>query len=157
VNVFASPDDPTTSASAAVVEPRFPKSLYLIGPLFLSYELNPVAPHAHESVPVPEGLDLDAWIVPPTPPPPDPLEKKARKSRKGKGKEVNGSVGEKTGKKKRREEVVPDVVVEPEETVEEREERERVSAFSFLPIVNASFGCANHPFFFFPFPLLTLG
>ncbi|KAF9011132.1 Ap3d1 protein [Cyathus striatus] len=81
---------------AMISEPHFPKSLYLIQPLFSLYELNPVAPSAQERVPVPEGLDLDAWIVPP---PPDPVpepetnagEKKVKKSKKGKGKEVNGS------------------------------------------------------------------
>ena len=52
-------------------EPQFPKSLYLIQPLFTSYDLNPVAPTAQASVPVPQGLDLDTWIVSP---PRDALE-----------------------------------------------------------------------------------
>ncbi|CAG8678163.1 2966_t:CDS:10, partial [Racocetra fulgida] len=35
--------------------------------LFFSYELNPVAPKAQKKVPVPDGLDLDAWINEPLP------------------------------------------------------------------------------------------
>ncbi|RUP48600.1 adaptor-related protein complex 3 delta 1 subunit, partial [Jimgerdemannia flammicorona] len=35
--------------------------------LFFSYELNPVAPKAQKKVPIPEGLDLDAWINDPLP------------------------------------------------------------------------------------------
>ena len=30
--------------------------------LFFADELNPVAPKAQKKVPIPEGLDLDAWI-----------------------------------------------------------------------------------------------
>ncbi|OBZ78815.1 AP-3 complex subunit delta-1 [Grifola frondosa] len=86
----------------APAEPQFPKSLYLIRPLFGSYELNPVAPSAQASVPLPEGLDLSAWIVPP----PDvshvieegeeePADGKHKKSRKGKGKESGKSKGKK--------------------------------------------------------------
>ena len=81
-------------------EPAFPKSLYLIQPLFGSYELNPVANCAQASVPIPEGLDLDAWIVsPPQEPPPvgqqgdDQIKK--TKSRKAKGKEVRTTNGRK--------------------------------------------------------------
>ncbi|CAG8666709.1 14615_t:CDS:10 [Cetraspora pellucida] len=36
-------------------------------PLCFYYELNPVAPKAQKKVPVPEGLDLDAWINEPLP------------------------------------------------------------------------------------------
>lgn len=46
-------------------ELRFPKSLYLIQPLFTPYELNPVAATAQDSVVPPEGLNLDAWFVEP--------------------------------------------------------------------------------------------
>ncbi|KAI8373125.1 adaptin N terminal region-domain-containing protein [Radiomyces spectabilis] len=35
--------------------------------LFFIYELNPVAPKAQKKVPIPEGLDLDAWINEPLP------------------------------------------------------------------------------------------
>ena len=52
----AGPSSPPTS------EPHFPKSLYLIQPLFATYPLNPVAPEAQASVAVPKGLDLNAWI-----------------------------------------------------------------------------------------------
>ena len=45
--------------------PAYPKSLLLINPLFSAYDLNPVNTAAQDSIPVPESLDLDAWIVPP--------------------------------------------------------------------------------------------
>lgn len=35
--------------------------------LFFIYELNPVAPKAQKKVPIPDGLDLDAWINAPLP------------------------------------------------------------------------------------------
>lgn len=43
-------------------EINYPKSLFLIRPLFLSHPLNPIAPGAQASVQAPEGLDLNAWI-----------------------------------------------------------------------------------------------
>ncbi|EKM61582.1 uncharacterized protein PHACADRAFT_83114 [Phanerochaete carnosa HHB-10118-sp] len=125
------------------VDPRFPKSLYLTRPLFSAYELNPVAVSAQEHVSVPDGLDLNAWIVPP------PAEEsaveaeeedsmavlKVKKSKKGKGKEA--TTGPKTKKKKRKEDgkiqgdvLTPDV----EETEEEKAERERVSAFGLFSL-----------------------
>ncbi|KAJ7657986.1 Ap3d1 protein [Mycena rosella] len=104
-------DNPFAEASSsfdpiASGEPRFPKSLYLLQPLHEAYELNPVALAAQASVPIPDGLDLDAWIVAP---PQEPVlevdaEAKARKVKKGKGKEVNGTKS-KSGKKKHKEEV----------------------------------------------------
>lgn len=45
--------------------PTYPKSLLLINPLFSAYELNSVNLAAQDSIPVPESIDLDAWIVPP--------------------------------------------------------------------------------------------
>jgi AP-3 complex subunit delta-1 len=45
--------------------PDYPKSLLLINPLFSAYELNSVNSAAQDSITVPEGLDLDVWIVPP--------------------------------------------------------------------------------------------
>ncbi|CAA7268078.1 unnamed protein product [Cyclocybe aegerita] len=86
-------------------EPRFPKSLYLIQPLFSAYELNPVAAKAQASVPVPEGLDLDAWIVsPPREALPAQAEdrdetsaKKKKRTKKGKEKEASSAT---RGKKK---------------------------------------------------------
>ncbi|KAI0271465.1 Ap3d1 protein [Gloeopeniophorella convolvens] len=49
----------------ATKHPAYPKSLLLVNPLFSTYELNPVNTAAQGSVPVPDSLDLDAWIVPP--------------------------------------------------------------------------------------------
>ncbi|KAJ6502639.1 adaptin N terminal region-domain-containing protein [Mycena vulgaris] len=102
-------DNPFAEASSsfdpiASGEPRFPKSLYLLQPLHGAYELNPVALAAQASVLIPDGLDLDAWIVSP---PQEPvleadLEAKARKIKKGKGKEVNGTKSK--GKKKHKDE-----------------------------------------------------
>lgn len=125
--------DPIGSA-----EPRFPKSLYLIRPLFFSHELNPVALTAQTSVPVPEGLDLDAWIVQP---PKDVVDngiadadkstERKLKRKKGKGKEQNG-VKLKSGKERWKDDS-NDVVLTPEEpifldaeTAEDKAERERV-------------------------------
>jgi AP-3 complex subunit delta len=45
--------------------PAYPKSMLLINPLFSNYQLNSVNIAAQDSIPVPEFLDLDAWIVPP--------------------------------------------------------------------------------------------
>ncbi|KAI0691983.1 Adaptor protein complex AP-3 delta subunit [Cytidiella melzeri] len=112
-------------------EPRFPKSLYLVQPLFGNYELNPVASSAQASVPVPDGLNLDAWIVPP---PKEQVEEegsgvegsadpvKVKKSRKGKGKAVAGS------KSKKKQQMYDDDALDstPAETEEERADRERV-------------------------------
>ncbi|KAI0348238.1 Ap3d1 protein [Trametopsis cervina] len=113
-------------------EPRFPKSLYLVGPLFSTYDLNPVAVSAQASVAIPEGLDLDAWIVPP---PRDELEDevneaegssdviKVKKGKKGKGK-ASGSGKTKKGRQ------IDDETVQapPAETEEERAEREKRKA-----------------------------
>lgn len=113
---------------------RFPKSLYLIHPLISTYELNPVAAGAQASVPVPEGLDLDTWIVPP-PPEPDSetranekgngggLEKK-KKSKKGKDKAVEPSANGNKRLKDNKEQVV--LLPGGDETPEERAARERV-------------------------------
>lgn len=123
-------------------EPSFPKSLFLLRPLSSTYELNTVAPNAQEMVPVPEGLDLEAWIIPPPRDEPvgafeeadgdemEPVVKK--KVRKGKRKET-GEAKVKSGKKKRGH--VPsyeDDMLQAEgeaeiiETEEERAARERV-------------------------------
>ncbi|CAL1694631.1 unnamed protein product [Somion occarium] len=119
-----------------ISEPRFPKSLYLIRPLSSTYELNTVATNAQALVPVPEGLDLDAWIVPP---PRDELgalnaeggdEKgpTVKKVKKGKRKETGGA---KVKTKKRRDYPSSGDIVQsaPEaETEEERVARERLKA-----------------------------
>jgi len=48
----------------ADTNPPYPKSLFLLQPLFTAYELNAVAPQAQYAVPIPEGLDLDRDFVP---------------------------------------------------------------------------------------------
>jgi len=60
-------DDPAvgTPSDDTGQHPAYPKSLLLINPLFSAYELNSVNSAAQDSISVPEGLDLDAWIVPP--------------------------------------------------------------------------------------------
>lgn len=55
--------DPTRQLSPAV---DYPKSLYLLLPLFTAYDMNPVGYKAQERVNIPEGLDLDAPIVEPS-------------------------------------------------------------------------------------------
>ena len=134
------------TAPAASVEPRFPKSLFLVQPLSGAYELNPVAGSAQESVPVPDGLDLNAWIVPPpkeeTPIVPREASdnisgdgngnvaeesSKPKKGKKGKGKDVVG--GKAKGKRKAAAAATAtgaDTLAAPPETPEERAERERV-------------------------------
>ena len=82
--------DATTSAFDPVgtIDPDFPKSLYLLQPLFCGYDLNPVAEDAQASVPVPEGLDLDDWSVPRAKPSAPGEEKRKKKDKKGKGKDT---------------------------------------------------------------------
>ncbi|KAG9222260.1 hypothetical protein CCMSSC00406_0006557 [Pleurotus cornucopiae] len=115
-------------------EPNFPKSLFLLNPLFAS-ELNPVAVNAQASVPVPAGLDLDAWIVPP-PVVNETVDqeagssdlKKVKKSKKGKGKEITAN-GTKSKKKAVGREMEGELIPsEPAETAEERAEREKRKA-----------------------------
>ncbi|EJD54241.1 Adaptor protein complex AP-3 delta subunit [Auricularia subglabra TFB-10046 SS5] len=107
----------------------FPKSLMLLYPLFSSPELGAVAPSAQAAVPVPPGLDLNAWIVSPPAPPLRPAvevedgEGGDRVRKNGKAKDKDGT----KRKKKRRD--VPGAAPEPPvETAEERAERERVKA-----------------------------
>ncbi|THH19000.1 hypothetical protein EW146_g2089 [Bondarzewia mesenterica] len=121
-------------------EPEFPKSLLLIRPLFSAYDLNPVAAAAQSHVPVPEGLVLEEWIVPP---PKDPVaehevsetldeeDRPAKKNKgKGKAKTTNGAKinGDKKKKKKAGERAVLTPVEKAVETPEERAERERQRA-----------------------------
>ncbi|KAI6133633.1 adaptin N terminal region-domain-containing protein [Pisolithus thermaeus] len=116
--------------------PAFPKSLYLIHPLFSAYELNPVASAAQASVPVPEGLDLDIWIVPSMQVSVHNEnegsevvgEKKVKKkSKKGKEKESPNGTRPK-GMKKKKEDEEALVPLEETETPEEIAERERQKA-----------------------------
>ena len=123
------PDEVTASGFAGSTEPHFPKSLYLIQPLATAYPLNPVASTAQASVPIPEGLDLDAWIVPP--PKDEELGESTDRKKSKKGKEKEGSRSRKSGKKKQRpENEVTLTPAEPEvETPDERAERERVRLY----------------------------
>ncbi|KAH6917072.1 Ap3d1 protein [Coprinopsis sp. MPI-PUGE-AT-0042] len=84
--------------------PSFPKSLYLIQPLFAAHELNPVASSAQASVPVPDGLNLDEWFVLPPPEPASHSEEVGapdKKLKKKKGKEKDDSGGRRTSKKRK--------------------------------------------------------
>lgn len=118
-----------------IEEPRFPKSLYIIQPLFSVYELNPVGANAQASVAVPEGLDLDAWIVPPpreiTPQAEaendeDIKEIKKKKSKKGKGKESTPTSSKKKKVRGDGEPVVLTPMESDNETPEEKAQREKV-------------------------------
>lgn len=51
------------ASSSGSNDPPFPKSLFLLQPLFSSYEMTSVAYKAQESVRIPEGIDLDTEIV----------------------------------------------------------------------------------------------
>ncbi|RPD64688.1 Adaptor protein complex AP-3 delta subunit [Lentinus tigrinus ALCF2SS1-7] len=126
------------SSSPPIAEPQFPKSLYLIKPLFGAYELNAVALTAQASVPVPEGLDLEAWIVPPQEEPvlsqDTATEEAPEGKRVKKGKKDTGKTKRKgKGKGKAREDESGDEegghapATPVAETAEERAERERVS------------------------------
>jgi AP-3 complex subunit delta len=112
-------------------EPVFPKSLYLIHPLVSAYPLNPVASAAQANVPIPEGLDLDEWIVPPpknvVPTPTTGEEERGRRpKKKGKRKEANGKLKEKITSKPLHE----DVLTPAPEMEEDNAERERVGSLS---------------------------
>lgn len=130
---------PTASSSAGELthleEPRFPKSLYLIHPLFTGYELNPVGINAQASVVIPGGLDLDSWIVPP------PCEAEPQhvddekdgsgkkfRSKKGKGKDVGSGSATTSKKKKGKENGDPTMLIpaDSKETLEESVQREKV-------------------------------
>ncbi|KAF7337542.1 AP-3 complex subunit delta [Mycena sanguinolenta] len=144
-------DNPFAEASSSfdpiAGEPRFPKSLYLLEPLHGAYELNPVAFAAQASVPIPDGLDLDVWFVPP-PPEPTPQvdsESKVRKVKKGKGKEVNGGKA-KNGKKKHKGEEENGVVLAPpdhEDEIETPEERERARYFDRKIFIHRYTNCLH--------------
>jgi AP-3 complex subunit delta-1 len=51
------------ASSSGSNDPPFPKSLFLLQPLFTSYEMTSVAYKAQESVRIPDGVDLDTEIV----------------------------------------------------------------------------------------------
>lgn len=109
------------------MEPVFPKSLYLVHPLVSAYPLNPVASAAQGNVPIPEGLDLDKWIVPPPrnaiPTPTIGEEERGRRpKKKGKKKGVSGKVKERATNKPLQE----DILTPEPETEKDNVERERV-------------------------------
>ena len=94
-------------------------------------------------VPIPDGLDLDEWFVPPPPEPvaverTDSGEKKVKKSKKGKERQGNGKKEKKTKKGVKDVSLdVPGVTLTPTthdevETPEEIAERERVRSFTIL-------------------------
>ncbi len=117
--------------------PTYPKSLLLINPLFSTYELNSVNAAAQDSIPVPESLDLDAWIVPPpreytvpdTAPADDDIQEGERPSVKKKLK----NKGKRKGKEKMSQAAIHSSQTEPtpspglSETEEDRAEREKAS------------------------------
>ncbi|KAJ1302424.1 hypothetical protein OPQ81_002742 [Rhizoctonia solani] len=112
----SAPPEPAESS-----EPSYPKSMYLLQPLRVSFELNYVAPHAQGSVPIPDGLNLDAWIVPPPKArhlPDEEQPKKVKKKSKGKEKEKERDPTKKRKSKK----------VETQETPEEKAAREKARA-----------------------------
>ncbi|RDX42973.1 Adaptor protein complex AP-3 delta subunit [Lentinus brumalis] len=125
-------------SSTPAAQPHFPKSLYLMKPLFGAYELNAVALTAQASVPVPEGLDLEAWIVPMQEEPvltQDAAADEAPEGRKAKkGKKKDAGKTKRKGKGKAREDESGDeegghAPAPPSaETAEERAERERRKA-----------------------------
>lgn len=110
-------------------EPDFPKSLYLLRPLFTSYELKPVGKNAQRSVPIPEGLDLSAWVIPSQEFSQDKeiSEELAAKSIKGKHKDASQG---KVKKRKKKTTQVEDKEISSREVEEfsllEQQEHERV-------------------------------
>lgn len=64
-NAFA--EEAAKNTDDATNEPDYPKSLFLLRPLFTGYEMNSIGYKAQESVQLPEDLDLDATLVDWTP------------------------------------------------------------------------------------------
>lgn len=124
-----------TALDTASGEPHYPKSLFLIRPLYAAFELNAVALTAQARVPIPDGLDLDSWIVPPPKEMAEVVQadddevaelKKKRKSKKGKEKDT-GAVKSK-GRKQAHRDDDENTLIAPAETEEEQAERERRKA-----------------------------
>ena len=143
-NASTSAFDPVGTA-----EPDYPKSLYLIQPLFSVYELHPVAPEAQASVAPPEGLDLDAWIVPLAKPvihePVAQEQKKKKKVRKEKGKEKDSGDGSSLVKKTRKK-------AKTQEEIAEEEARAQVCQKN-----NICFNLKSYVFFFIDYHRLKPG
>src|SRR5258708_6405936 len=120
------------SGASDASQPEYPKSLFLIRPLHLR-EFNAVAGNAQASVEIPTGLDLDAWIVPPSRLKEltnEPIasgsegeqKKQAKKKKKkekgrGEGQKPKGPKGKEHGGKKK---------TDPADSTEEWTARERV-------------------------------
>lgn len=94
-----------------------------------------MASTAQANVPIPEGLDLDKWIVPPpknavpAPATEEDRGRKPKKKKKGKQKETNNKVKGKHTEKLLQE----DALTPAPETEEEKAERERVRSFYRIP------------------------
>lgn len=81
-------------------------------------------------MPVPEGLDLDAWIVPPPHEEEELVPEKKKRGKKGKEQESDGKKSRISSKKRPKEAELlqdGDVLTPVDAEVETREERERVS------------------------------
>lgn len=124
-------DGPLTTSSN---DPHFPKSLYLIRPLH-ARELNAVAPQAQKTVGIPNGLNLDAPIVPSSRLKHDPdsaseeegenIAPSNGKKRKGKSKAEGESKGKSKGTTKRKKKDASGEPI-PADTPEEIAAREQV-------------------------------
>lgn len=57
-------DGPTLEDGFASGNPPYPKSLFLLKPLFTSHQLSAVASHAQLAVSIPDGLELEHDFVP---------------------------------------------------------------------------------------------
>ncbi|KAJ9123949.1 hypothetical protein QFC22_000740 [Naganishia vaughanmartiniae] len=62
-NAFAEESPTTDSQNSEVEQPNYPKSLFLLRPLFTGYEINSIGYKAQDSVKLPNDLDLDATLV----------------------------------------------------------------------------------------------
>jgi AP-3 complex subunit delta-1 len=140
---FETDAGPSNTGKAEHDEPAYPKSLFLLQPLFTSHELNAVSEQAQDAVRVPDGLDLEKDLVPGggwtgneievLESSADELEKEADKLGQGGGAgmdELRRVIREGQKKGKRRE----------GETPEERKERQAVSR-SLLTVLKEQ----NHP------------
>lgn len=137
-------DGPSSTAPA---ELNYPKSLYILQPLFATYALNPVATEAQASIAAPDGLDIDAWIIPKAKPMPIVIrgefegdeKKRKKKSKKGKERDEGGSGKARKKSSKKKEKVGEE---EAEMTLEEQKEAEaralvRLFWLSlYLPVLN---------------------
>ncbi|CAE6442234.1 unnamed protein product [Rhizoctonia solani] len=122
----AQAESETTLDESKPDEPSYPKSMYLLQPLRVSFELNYVAPHAQSSVPVPDGLNLDAWIVPPPKAKHLQEEEQPKKvKKKVKGKEKERDPTKKRKSKKTEEQDTPEEKAATAKARAERLERQK--------------------------------